>query len=186
MFRTATFIALFLSPFLSPQVQPPKPIQASGIVEAVIGSGDMKLGRFARILFIPTASAGNVKSAVGEAQQLLGSKLQSQDDTQQQIGEMFCTPFLLRIRQPMDRLYETAKSNPGNSAGIMATDADENGEFHISGLRDVPYTVVAIGRVGMNAAFWMVDVPESSLSKPIKLVKPNIGCYDPNSQFKPN
>lgn len=86
----------------------------------------------------------------------------------------------------MDRLYETAKANPGNSAGIMATDADENGDFHISGLRDAPYTVVAIGRVGMNAAFWMVDIPESALSNPIKMAKPNIGCYDPDSQFKPN
>lgn len=185
MFRKIALIALVFS-ITSSHAQSTRSMRASGIVEAVIGNGDMKVARFARLLFIPTASASDLKNALAQAKDLLDSKQQSQDDVQRQIGQAACVSVLLQIRRPIDRLYDNAKANPNNSQGISSTDANEEGEFQISGLHDVPYTVIALGKVGMNAALWTIDISESTLSARIKLVKPSIACYDPNSQFKPN
>ena len=42
-----------------------------------------------------------------------------------------------------------------------------------------------MGKIGMNAAVWFVDIAQADHSERIKLVRPRIACYDPNAKFQP-
>jgi uncharacterized repeat protein (TIGR03803 family) len=70
------------------------------------------------------------------------------------------------------------------------TDADEEGKFHFSGIGQGFYTVVVIGRAGMNDAYWEAEIEVSFTGKvveftgegytqvtEIKLTSPKKACY---------
>jgi hypothetical protein len=90
---------------------------------------------------------------------------------------------LIQIEPALAKLRQSANENP--SAGVVVADADELGEFTLNGLNKEPYKIFAIGKIGMNAAIWIVDFDPSGQPGRIKMVKARLACYDPNGYFKP-
>jgi hypothetical protein len=78
--------------------------------------------------------------------------------------EIECAKGLIRIRPILEG---TGKP----------TIANELGEFQLQ-VPKQPYTVIAIGRVGMNAALWVGDL--ASDQSVLKLARPTVACYDPS------
>jgi hypothetical protein len=155
-------------------------------VEAMIGSGDLKPARFAKVFAIPTQSANQVKDAivsVAEALDDARSKAESISPESADMIDIQCLIALTQLKPALIKLGHAADANP--SKGIVVTDADEMGEFKLNGLVDQPYTVFAMGKIGMNAAVWFVDIAQADHSERIKLVRPQIACYDPNAKFQP-
>ena len=110
--------------------------------------------------------------ALSDALRELRAKAYSEPD--KALVEVECVKALIQIRPAFVALA---------TEGSSATDADETGEFKLKGLLDQPYTVLAIGRVGMNAGLWLDDLPPSARHDRLRLVKPTIACYDPSHFF---
>jgi hypothetical protein len=161
----------------SPDRTPPPSGVTVGIVEAVIGSGDLVPARFARILALSTEKAAVLKpllqsfsDAVEEA------RAKARNDPQKRLAELECVKGLIQL---LPGLVATERV-----PGTVATDADETGEFKLKGLLNQTYTVFATGRVGMNAGLWWQDLTPSEQPDRLKLTKPRIACYDPDAFFK--
>jgi hypothetical protein len=180
--------ALIWSLGIGQQPTPTQPSQrsTSGIVEAVIGNGDLKPARFAHVVAVPAGIAGDFKSAVGSMSKAIddlragpkGGKYPYPEEI-----ELQCVKALIKVEQSLAILRKSAKDDPDK--GVILADADELGEFNLSGLGDGAYTVVATGKVGLNGAFWLVELEPSGQSKRIKMTRPQFACYDPDGLFKP-
>lgn len=151
---------------------PPPSGVTAGIVEAVIGNGDLLPARFAKILALPSDKAASTKSALQTVSNYV-DELRAKDSS---IGEAGCIQALITLKPSIVAAR--------GSSGALAADADETGEFTLRGLLNQTYTVIAIGRFGMNAALWLEDLAPSKQADRLKLVRPIISCYDPNSYFK--
>jgi hypothetical protein len=162
----------------------PKPPVPSGIVEAVIGSGDLKPARFAQVLAVPAQVAGRLETAVERVSGVIeDARAKAERGTATDLVELQCVAALIQIEPALAKLRQSANENP--SAGVVVADADELGEFTLNGLNKEPYKIFAIGKIGMNAAIWIVDFDPSGQPGRIKMVKARLACYDPNGYFKP-
>jgi hypothetical protein len=152
----------------------------------MIGSGDLKPARFAKVLAIPTQSANQMKSAIVSLSEALDdarTKARRVSQESANLVDVQCLIALTQLKPALLKLGQAADANP--SKGIVVTDADEMGEFKLNGLVDQPYTVFAMGKIGTNAAVWFVDIALADRSERIKLVRPQIACFDPNADFRP-
>jgi hypothetical protein len=158
----------------------------SGIVEAVIGNGDLKPARFAQVVAVPTQTATDLKKAVSSISDVIdNARTKAQEGPQASMVELQCVVALMKIKPSLSALKQAANGNPNNSQGIVVADADEMGEFTLKGLSKQPYTIFATGKIGMNAALWLVDLAPSGQPDRLKLVRPQLACYDPNGLYKP-
>jgi hypothetical protein len=158
----------------------------SGIVEAAIGNGDLKPARFAHVVAVPTQAAGDLKKAVGSISDVIdNARAKAQEGPQASMVELQCVGALMKIKPALETLRQAANGNPNNSQGVVFADADEMGEFTLRGLSKQSYTIFATGKVGMNAALWLVDLAPSEQSDRLKMARPQLGCYDPNGLYKP-
>lgn len=161
-----------------------------GIVEAELVNGDLKPARFAKVYAIPADTPVRRKNAE-DIKSIYASIAQTLDDTQksiaalgleQKIVEPLCTASLNTIRTQMLQLDKAANDASSNSSGIIATSADEMGEFTLKGMNPGPYVIFAIGKVGLNSAVWIADSVSFNSEQKLKLTKPEISCYDPTFQ----
>ena len=161
----------------------------SGIVEAELVNGDLKPARFAKVYAIPADTPVRLKNAE-DIKSIYASIAQTLDDTQkkmaalgldQTIVEPLCTASLNTIRTQMLQLDNAAKDTSSNS-GVIATSADEMGEFTLKGMNSGPYVIFAIGKVGLNSAVWVADSTSFDSGRKLKLTGPEISCYDPTFQ----
>jgi hypothetical protein len=163
-----------------------------GIVEAELVNGDLKPSRFAKVYAIPADTPVCLKNTEG-IKSALASIAQTLDDTQkkleklspdhgQAIVENLCATSLSIIRTQTLQLDKAANDTSSNSPGIIASSADEMGEFALKGMNPGPYVIFAIGKVGLNSAVWIVDSGSFNSDQKLKLTKPVISCYDPTFQ----
>lgn len=156
--------------------QPPPEVTV-GIVEALIGNGDLIPARFAKIFVLPTDKAASLSPSL-QALSAATDQLRAQLRNDKGLAELECTKALIQTGPML--LGILAK------LGAVVTDADEAGEFRVNGLRaDQGYTVYAIGRAGMNVAVWQQELTPSNRTDRVKLAQPQIACYDPDGFFKP-
>jgi hypothetical protein len=136
--------------------QPTKDTMA-GVVEAEIGSGDLKLGRFAQIIAIPAPAAAQIKAALVRTSDVLNQeRSKALDQLGQDNLELACIKGVITFAPAFVSARQAGASNP--SARVVQSDADELGEFTLKGLApNTPYTVIAIGKTGMNDAIWLAD-----------------------------
>lgn len=163
---------------------------ANGIVEAVIGNGDLKPARFAQVVAVPTKAAEDMKNAVGLVSNAVDSArskadLPYHDSLDAELVEQQCVMGMIAIKPSFSTLRKLAADNPNNAQGVVSADADEMGEFKLKGMVAQPYTIFATGKVGMNVALWFVDIPIAGQSDRVKLTRPQITCYDPKGRYKP-
>lgn len=161
-----------------------------GIVEAELVNGDLKPARFAKVYAIPADSPVRLKNAVA-FKSAIASIAQTLDDTQKKIAalgleqtivEPLCTASLNTIRTQTLQAEKAANDTSSNSSGIIATSADEMGEFTLKEMNSGPYVIFAIGKVGVNSAIWLADSTSFDAGQKLKLTKPEISCYDPTFQ----
>ena len=162
----------------------------AGIVEAELVNGDLKPARFAKVYAIPADTPVRLKNAE-DIKSILASIAQTLDDTQkkmaasgldQTIVEPLCTFSLNTIRTQMLRIDNAANDPSSNSSGVIATSADEMGEFTLKGMSSGLYVIFAIGKVGLNSAVWVADSTSTDSGQKLKLTRPEISCYDPTFQ----
>lgn len=165
-------------------VSPSTSDRTTGIVEAVIGNGDLKPARFAQIIAVPASLATDIKAAVSTmADAVEKARAGAKSGPETNLIEAQCVAAMLQVRPAITRLSEVGHANP--QSGVISTEADELGEFSLTALRDDTYVIFATGKIGMNAAIWLVDIAPSARSERIKLVRPQLACYDPNGLYKP-
>lgn len=163
-----------------------------GIVEAEMVNGDLKPARFAKVYAIPADSSERLKNTVA-FKSAIASIAQTLDDTPkeldklspgygQAIDEKLCAIGLSIVRTPTLQFDKAANDTSSNSTGIIATTADEMGEFTLKGMNPGPYVIFAIGKVGLNSAVWIADSGSFNSDQKLKLTKPEISCYDPTFQ----
>lgn len=105
---------------------------ASGIVEAMIGNGDLKPARFAQVIAVPASLAGDIKTAIGTMADLVDkARVGAKQGPDTDLIEMQCVAGLLQIRPAITRLSQIGNAN--TQSGVIATDADELGEFFFNG-----------------------------------------------------
>jgi hypothetical protein len=161
----------------------------AGIVEAELVNGDLKPARFAKVYAIPADTPVRLKNAE-DIKSILTSIAQTLDDTQKKLGpdfgptivETICATSLSIIRTQMLQLDKAANEASSNNSGVIATSADEMGEFTLKGMNSGPYVFFALGKVGLNSAVWVADSTSSDSGQKLKLTRPEISCYDPTFQ----
>lgn len=175
----AAMLVLLASPSLcsAQTTTPPTSGVTSGIVEAVIGNGDLVPARFAKIYALPGESAAGVRAILQQfSDALKAARANAHNQPARDLVEIQCVKGLIQI-QPKFVLL-------GQAPGSIAAGADELGEFTLKSLLNQTYTVFAIGRAGMNAALWIEDLTAAKQPERLKLTKPSISCYDPDAYFK--
>jgi hypothetical protein len=160
----------------------------SGIVEAVMENGDLKPARFAHVVAMPTERSGNFKAAVGALSKGVddarATALKSiVPGPAGNVVETQCVLALMQIESSFIALRQSANDDPDKA--LVFSDADELGEFKLDGLAKRPYTILAIGKIGMNDALWLMDLEPSEKSGQLKMVRPQLACSDPNGSYKP-
>ncbi len=171
-------------PFAFAQQEAPAPV--AGIVEAEIGNGDLKPARFAQVVAMPTRAAADMRKAVDVVSSVVDdARAKAEEGPQRDMVELQCVAGMNKLKPAFVALKQAAVSDPSNSQGIVAADADEMGEFTLKGLTKQPYTVFATGKIGMNAAIWFVDLAPSEQSSRLKMARPQVTCYDPHGDYRP-
>ncbi|HEU5457874.1 MAG TPA: hypothetical protein VFU68_04595, partial [Terracidiphilus sp.] len=156
----------------------------SGIVEAVLGNGDLKPARFAKIFVLPTQKAEAFKSTILTVAQKLDDartaavRQEGPNGPESSLVEMQCLAGLIKIRLSLVTVSISASTSPETSQDTVAFDADEEGKFQLQGIKADSFNVVAVGKVGMNAAIWMSDEETAGHTDSIKLDQPVFSCYD--------
>jgi hypothetical protein len=186
------------SPVVYPQSAKPNQNSAqatrgsiSGRVFAITKSGDIKPARFAKVYLISGAVNKSHDSAVtayihrqGELATdriaKLQQKLDSGDAASLPTEAVNCDTDLLNVTESVEAAMKWGEENRRYSA-VQSSQTDENGDFHISGIRLDPstgnsvqavnpatgtksvawewlYTVVVLGRAGANDAYWEANV----------------------------
>ena len=134
----------------APVVHSPAINATHGIVEAEIGSGDLKPARFAKLLVIPADKAGPVVDGINQVGAAADTgRRKADNDPERSMVEIECLKALVQLKVALVTAGINASSNP--SQGILAVDADESGQFSFTETKPEPFVIIAIGKAGMNA-----------------------------------
>jgi hypothetical protein len=161
----------------------------SGVVEAVIGNGDLKPARFAKIFVIPDQNADQAKSSILNLAKTLedarttARRQEGPNGPGGSLLEIECLKGLINIRLSLITASINASASPETSQNLMAFDADELGKFQLKGIKSDSFIVVAVGKVGMNGAIWVSETETASQPNEIKLSQPVLSCYDAQAVF---
>jgi len=152
-----------------PSQSPPSPAQGSvieGRIFLVTGGGDIKPARFAKMEVI-SGEAKDVYDAVGKAEESISAMRDSPDELQRNLAESQCSIGLLTMWKQLLPNFNLA--------------ADEDGKFALES-QPGTHTIMVFGKAGLNAAFWISTITvEPGKTATVKMGKPAIGCYDPQS-----
>jgi hypothetical protein len=158
---------------------PSPPMSPTGIVEAEIGSGDLKPARFANIFVIPADRAGPIIKAIDDIRDAIDeAKKKAGWDTERQVIEQQCLIGLTQVGIAMLKASADAGGNPETAQNLFQLNANEEGRFTLAGVRSERIVIIAIGKVGMNLAAWISDPITMKGSAEIKLTQPALSCYD--------
>lgn len=161
----------------------------SGIVEAEIGNGDLKPARFAKIFVIPAQNADQAKSGILNLARTLEDartdavRQQGPGGPASSLVEMQCLAGLIKIRLSLITAGINAGASPETSQNILPFDADEQGKFQLKGIKSDSFIVIAVGKVGMNAAIWVSETETANQPNEVKLSQPVLSCYDAQGVF---
>ena len=161
----------------------------SGVVEAEIGNGDLKPARFAKIFVIPAQNADQAKSGILNLARTLEDartdavRQQGPGGPASSLVEMQCLAGLIKIRLSLITAGINAAASPETSQNIVPFDADEQGHFQLKGIKADSFIVIAVGKVGMNAAIWLSETETANQPNEITLSQPVLSCYDAQGVF---
>ena len=178
-----------MSPEASTSHTPSDAVIMGGIVEAVIGNGDLKPARFAKIFVIPAQNADQAKSGILNLARTLedartaARRQEGPNGPEGSMVEIECLAGLIKIRLSLITGSINASANPETSQNLVAFDADELGKFQLKGIKSDSFIVVAVGKVGMNGAIWVSETESASQPNEIKLSQPLLSCYDAQGVF---
>lgn len=168
-----------------PVIHAPPNVVFKGVVEAEVGSGDLKPARFAKLLVIPAEVAGSVIGGINKMS-ALADKARGEaagDDLELRAVEIECLKSLVKFKVALVTAGIDASRDPKADQKMLAIDADESGQFSFTGIKIEPFVIIAIGKAGMNGAIWVSDPITSSQQNTLKLDHPTLACYDAQAQF---
>jgi hypothetical protein len=158
---------------------PSPPTVPTGIVEAEIGSGDLKPARFANLFVIPADKAGPIIKGIDDLRRVKDNAMPEVGDFWgRQVVEGQCLIALTQFSIAMLKGSAHAGENPETAQNLFLLNADEEGHFTLAGVRSERFVIIGIGKVGMNAAIWISDPITMKESTEIKLTQPTLSCYD--------
>jgi len=161
----------------------------SGIVEAVIGNGDLKPARFAKLFVIPAQNSDQARGGIlnfaktVEDARMAAQRQEGPVGPEGDMVEIQCLAGLIKIRLSLITTSINASESSETSQNLMEFDADELGKFQLKGIKSDSFIIVAVGKVGMNGAIWISETETVSQPNEIKLSQPVLSCYDAQGVF---
>lgn len=161
----------------------------SGRVFLVTEAGDIKPARFAHVCLLYLWSGVPQKDPNAPSPTTAGTVFlnKQNDGISQEIEEMKdpntptddgyqCKRRLLTARKALTATLDWAEESK-KVEQIIIGDTDEEGIFHLSGVPQGRYTVIALGRAGANEAFWEAEVfARAGEAVAVKLHSPETSC----------
>jgi len=165
-----------------PAAHPSASIVLRAIVEAEIGSGDLKPARFAKMLVVPADKAAPAISSINNLSAAVeAARRNAHNDSERSLVDIECLKGLVQIKLALVTAGINASSD--SSQNIQFFDADDSGQFSLTGIKFEGFVIVAIGKVGMNGAIWVSEPIDSNHQGDIKLDQPTVACYDAQAVF---